>query len=304
VAAVTSVITLSSKRGDIIVSDVGCRQPIGMGLYLSRSDIWYFKHNDMEDLERILKEVVASHKGGTLPRRLIVVEGLYYNYGDVCPLDKVVTLAKKYKFRVLLDDSLALGVLGQQGRGSFEHFGLKTTDVELYVADLGFAFGTIGGISYGAEDFVAHQRLNGSGYVFSASNPPYLAHTAVAFLEQLRKDPSYLTRLRENSSRFYHLLKEKLDGVLLIHGWEYSPVLHLSLIDEPEDRLEADSILEEICAEAMENDVALVRCKYDYSKKHLPRPSIRTAINSQHLEEDLIKTADVIRQAAIKILKS
>ena len=108
-------------------SDDGVHYGIKQGIELSRSNVLYFKHNDMQDLERVLqdvreKDLVSNRK---LNRRFIVVEGLYQNYGDVCALDKVYDLAIDYKYRLILDDSLAFGVLGKTGRGTPEHFHIQ-----------------------------------------------------------------------------------------------------------------------------------------------------------------------------------
>lgn len=66
-----------------------------------------------------------------------MVEGIYANYGDLAPLDKLIQLKKQYKYRLMVDESLAVGVLGKQGRGACEHFGLQSEDVEIRTASLG-----------------------------------------------------------------------------------------------------------------------------------------------------------------------
>jgi serine palmitoyltransferase len=96
------------------------------GLVLSKSEVIYFKHNDAADLERILQEIAArdAKTKKKLNRRFIVVEGLYLNYGDQCPLKKIVELKNQYKFRLIMDDSMGFGVLGKTGRGTPEHFNI------------------------------------------------------------------------------------------------------------------------------------------------------------------------------------
>ena len=108
--------------------DEGVHFGLQQGITLSKCNVLYFKHNDMEDLERVLQDVREkdlAHPSKKLHRRFVIVEGLYQNYGDITPLDKVVELKKKYKYRLLLDDTLAVGVLGATGRGSPEHFNIK-----------------------------------------------------------------------------------------------------------------------------------------------------------------------------------
>lgn len=100
---------------------------IQKGVQISRSNVKYFKHNDMEDLERILKEISLEdqkHPKRLVPRRFIISEGIFHSTGDICPLPKLIELKLKYKYRLILDESLALGILGPNGKGTAEHFGI------------------------------------------------------------------------------------------------------------------------------------------------------------------------------------
>jgi serine palmitoyltransferase len=104
----------------------------------------------MADLERVLKEVTAGDKSkprrALEQRRFIIVEGIYANYGDIAPLDQIVDLKEKFLFRLVLDESLSLGVLGVTGRGALEHLNVDRADVEIAIADLANAFATVGGV--------------------------------------------------------------------------------------------------------------------------------------------------------------
>lgn len=104
---------------------------IQKGLDASRCRIAYFKHNDVADLERILKEQAANDrrnpKKAAKTRRFIIVEGIYVNTGEICPLDKIVELRKRYKLRLILDESISFGVLGKNGRGITEHLGINVS---------------------------------------------------------------------------------------------------------------------------------------------------------------------------------
>jgi len=108
---------------------------IQKGLQASRSDIKLFKHNDMADLERLLKEQEMEDqknpRKARVTRRFIVVEGLYMNTGTICPLPELVKLKYKYKARIFLEESLSFGVLGEHGRGVTEHFGISVSSPTL-----------------------------------------------------------------------------------------------------------------------------------------------------------------------------
>lgn len=108
-------------------------------------------------------------------RRFIIVEGIYANTGDLAPLAAIKQLKEQYKYRLLVDESMSLGVLGATGRGATEHYGLSPEDSEIIGASLGNAVASIGGFCAGEREIVDHQRLSGLGYCFSASLPPYLA---------------------------------------------------------------------------------------------------------------------------------
>lgn len=108
--------------------DEGVHFPIQKGLDASRSKIFYFKHNDAKDLERLLIEQDAidrkNPKKAAKIRRFIIVEAIYMNSGEICPLPEIIELRKRYKLRLILDESVSFGSLGKTGRGIIEHFNI------------------------------------------------------------------------------------------------------------------------------------------------------------------------------------
>ncbi|CAM9262449.1 unnamed protein product, partial [Ectocarpus sp. 6 AP-2014] len=113
---ISSTIPAFAKKGDLTVVDQGVEENVQTGINLSRSTVRTFKHNDMDDLERVLKEIAAEDKKVKRnvldQRRFIVVEGLYRNYGDLCPLPRLLELKAKYCYRLILNEALSFGVLG------------------------------------------------------------------------------------------------------------------------------------------------------------------------------------------------
>ena len=124
-----------------------------MGLNLSRSTVQYFKHNDMADLEAILQSIadddVRLKRDVTEQRRFIVVEGIYRNTGDICFLPDVLALKERFRYRIILDESLSFGTMGATGRGITEHFGVKVTDVDILTVAMDTALGSVGGLCVG-----------------------------------------------------------------------------------------------------------------------------------------------------------
>ncbi|VDM57948.1 unnamed protein product [Angiostrongylus costaricensis] len=120
-ATVASAIPAYAKKGDVIFVDKGVNFAIQKGLQASKSRIEWFNHNDMDDFERLLQEQALIDKKNPSKaeriRRFVVVEGLYANSADLCPLPRIMDLKWKYKVRVFIDESWSFGVIGKTGRG-------------------------------------------------------------------------------------------------------------------------------------------------------------------------------------------
>ncbi len=189
-SASTSTVAAFAKRGDLLVVDEGVHEALLVGVTLSRANVRYFRHNNVKDLRRVLEKVAAQDalikRKPTDQRRFLVVEGLYRNYGTICPLDEIVKLKEEFHYRLILDDSYGMGCLGNNGRGTLEHFGLvPMRHAEIVTFSLENALGSVGGMTVGNEEVVDHQRLSGAGYCFSASAPPFLSKVCLASIRKL-----------------------------------------------------------------------------------------------------------------------
>jgi len=238
VATPSSVVPAFAKRGDIVVCDEAVSYPLMNGIVLSRSTMHTFRHNDMQDLERVLQQVgtaatrcvasplsrsaastlatrVADGGGAQIAasdkrrgrkkvtnRRFIVTEGVFAKTGDLAPLPQLVALKERYRYRLIVEDSLAVGVLGRTGRGTAEHFDIDPHRVDIITASLSNSLGSIGGFCCGTKKIVDHQRLNGLGYCFSASLPPFLASAAIAAIDRIVSAPVIVTELQDNARYF------------------------------------------------------------------------------------------------------
>lgn len=239
-ATLSSAIPAFAKRGDVLLMDAGSNAGIQMGARLSRSKLVFWKHNDVADLKQHLEAVRAADqrtgKGNELTqRRFIVVEGLYANSGDICPLDKVVALAAEFHWRVIVDDSLGFGVLGKTGRGITEHCAGpdgKRLQVEVLVGSLSTALSSVGGFCVGSTLVVDHQVLSGAGYCFSASAPPFTCATATAALHALEDKPELTSSLRAKASALHRDLSAALEGKLVVTSDPVSPLKHLALSEK------------------------------------------------------------------------
>ena len=305
-----SAIPAFCKSGDLIVADAGISYAIQSGLTLSRSTVKYFEHNNLKDLVAVLDAVEEeSKKGGKkgvgkFERRFVVVEGLYANYGDLAPLPDIVKLKDKYQFRLIVDESFALGVLGAGGRGSVEHFGLSRGVVDITLASLGNAIGSVGGICAGSRRVCDHQRLSGAGYVFSASLPPYLAVAAIEAIDILEEEGKELAKgLASKVLTFRQYLEAQVGSDVDLGGHPSAPIIHLYIRTQQQEMSDVEyvDLLQKVVDGALKEGVFLTLAKYSFLDKYPGKPSIRMAINVDHTEEELRKAAKVITQQINKI---
>ncbi|KAF9310690.1 serine palmitoyltransferase component [Podila horticola] len=313
-STIASVISAFSKRGDIIIADDGCNFAILKGTQISRSTVKWFKHNDMADLERMLESInkeSRAHKKRTLTRRFIVTEGLFQNYGDMAPLDKIMELKHKYKYRVILDESNSFGLLGKTGRGLTELYNIPTRDVDMIVGSMANTLSGAGGFCAGAKEVVDHQRLSGQAFVFSASIPAMLtvcASEAIRILETSQGE-KLLKVLQDNAAAFRAVVAS-VPLAIELSSTPGSPVLHLRIPPQAlttagiSTRDSETLLLQEIVDEvAVKDGLLITRAKYVESQElHLPRPSIRISISASHTKKDTEKAAQAIKSAFVNAL--
>ncbi len=298
-ACISSAISAFAKRGDYVVCDEGANHAIQTGCDLSRSHVSHFKHNDMVDLEDKLRSI-ANNKH-RLTRRWIIFEGLSQNYGDIAPLDQIIALARQYKFRTFIDDSNALGILGKTGRGTHEHFAININEIDVYTASLERAFGSAGGVCAGSQTVVGHQRLGGSGYVFSAASPPFCSvSTLEAFSIFTEQQDQLLSKLSRNSSIVFKRLSSLPQ--LSISGSPLSPISHLRLAQSSGDRKQDEALLQRICELCFADGVFVSRARYAHNEIFAPAPSIRVTVSAAHSEQQLNEFLDVFANAVERCL--
>lgn len=304
-STIASAIPAYSKRGDIVFVDSAAYFAIQKGLQASRSDIKLFKHNDVADLERLLKEQeIEDQKNprkARVTRRFIVVEGLYMNTGTICPLPELVKLKYRYKARLFLEESLSFGVLGEHGRGVTEHYGISIEDIDLISANMENALASVGGFCCGRSFVVDHQRLSGQGYCFSASLPPLLAAAAIEALNIMEENPGIFAVLKKKCQHIHRSL-QGISGLKVV-GEPLSPALHLQLEESTGSREKDGKLLQEIITQCMNEGIALTQARYlDKEEKCLPPPSIRVVVTVEQTEEELERAASTIREAAQAVL--
>jgi glycine C-acetyltransferase len=188
------------KEGDVIISDELNHASIIDGIRLSKAERSIFKHRDMDDLERHLE----MHRAKRV--KLIVTDGVFSMDGDIAPLPAIVERAERFGALVMVDDAHASGVLGKNGRGSVNHFGLDGR-VDLQMGTLSKAIGVLGGYVAGPQtvrDFLIHRARP---FLFSTSHPPGVAAACIAAIDVLLAEPERIDQLWKNTARFKAGLK-------------------------------------------------------------------------------------------------
>ena len=170
-----------TNRNDIIFSDRENHASIYDGCKLSYAQTIRYGHNNMEELEQLLSEA-PENKG-----KLIVTDGVFSMSGDMCKLPEIVGLAKKYGARVMVDDAHALGVLGKNGRGTADHFGL-TKDVDIIMGTFSKSLASMGGYCAASERVINFLRHNSRPYMFCASLTPANVACANKALDIMKND--------------------------------------------------------------------------------------------------------------------
>ncbi len=255
-------------RHDTVVIDRADHASIVDGCRLALGDAVRFKHNDLDDLERVLQKIEPG--GG----KLIVVDGVYSMEGDLAELPGIVELAKKYDARILVDEAHSAGVFGEQGRGTADHFGVRD-DIDLIMTTFSKSFASIGGFIAADADVIYFIKHNGRAFLFSASLPPASTAAALAALDIIETEPERRELLWANTRR----MKKELAGLGFNTGDSKSPVIPIIVGEEIRlatfwrRLLDAGVYANAAVTPAVEPDRALIRTSYmaTHEDKHLDR---------------------------------
>lgn len=214
------VIAMVVGRNDYIICDDRDHASIVDGRRLSFAKQLHYKHNDMEDLENILKGLPHDAV------KLIVVDGVFSMEGDLCNLPAIVDLKHKYNCSIMVDEAHGLGVFGRQGRGVCDHFGL-TDEVDLIMGTFSKSLASIGGFIAADSDTINFLRHTCRTYIFSASNTPAATAAALEALHILQEEPERIEKLWKVTE--YALKRFKEEGFEI--GETESPIIPLYVRD-------------------------------------------------------------------------
>jgi len=224
------------KKGTgVIISDEKNHTSLIEGMRLSHARKEIYKHNDLLSLENKLKECHAS-KGF----KLIVTEGVFSMEGEIAPLPEIVLLAKKYKYKLMVDDAHGLGVLGEHGGGTSELFGLQK-NIDIVMGSLDKAIGAMGGFLAGDKDLISYLRIASKPYIFSSAVPAVLAGGAIAAIDIIQNHKE----LRRRVIGTGNYLRSRLKNIGYdYYGEDELPVVSIKIGPEKKGLKVEQSLLE------------------------------------------------------------
>ena len=214
------VLAVVVGRGDYIICDDRDHASIVDGRRLSFARQLHYKHNDMEDLENLLKGLPQEAV------KLIVVDGVFSMEGDLANLPKIVELKHKYNCSIMVDEAHGIGVFGDHGRGVCDHFGL-TDEVDLIMGTFSKSMASIGGFIAADADTINYLRHTCRTYIFSASNTPAATAAALEALHILQQEPERIEKLWDVTK--YALKRFREEGFEI--GETESPIIPLYIHD-------------------------------------------------------------------------
>lgn len=200
------------QRGDYVISDKDNHACIVAGYLMAKgatADFVRYKHNNMDDLERVIKKLPEE------VGKLIVSDGVFSTGGEIVHLERLNEIAKKYGARILIDDAHSVGVIGKGGRGTASEFNLES-EIDMTMGTFSKTFASLGGFVAGSERVINYIKHHSPALIFSASPTPASVAAALAALNILEAEPERVTQLIRNANRARTLLREAgfhvLDG--------------------------------------------------------------------------------------------
>lgn len=202
------IISTLIGRGDAVITDRMVHASIIDACRLSHGSVYKYKHNDMSDVERQLSSVDKN------VGKLIVIDGVFSMEGDLANLPEIVKLAKKYDSKIFIDDAHGIGVMGKNGRGTAEHFGVEE-DIDLIMGTFSKSFASLGGFVAGKKKVISYVKHHARALIFSASITPASVATVLATLDIIEKEP-------ERREKLWKITKKMKSGFQAM-GYETGP---------------------------------------------------------------------------------
>ncbi|KAL7077970.1 hypothetical protein ACQ4LE_002998 [Meloidogyne hapla] len=229
-------LTCLMDKDSLIISDQYNHASLILGARISGATIKIFKHNNIKDLERVLRQSIifgnSKKEGKPFSKIMVIVEGIYSMEGTICKLDEIIGLKKKYKFYLYLDEAHSIGAMGKTGRGIVEYFNCNSKDVDIFMGTFTKSFGAAGGYIAGSKSLISHIRQNSPGEIYTMPmSAPVAKQIFTAMLSIMGRDGTNdgkrrIEQLAKNTN--YVRLRLKQMG-FIVHGSNHSPVIPIMI---------------------------------------------------------------------------
>jgi 7-keto-8-aminopelargonate synthetase-like enzyme len=269
-----------AQKGDVILADKNIHSCLWDGIRLSMATVERFSHNNPEDLRAVL---AATNPDAP---RILVIEGVYSMEGHVARLPELTEVAEEHGCFTVLDDAHGFGVLGRQGRGTVDHFGLNDK-VDIICGSLSKSLASTGGFVAASKDVIEYLRTNSKQTVFSAAISPGQAACASASLDLMKTEPQHLERLWENTRKYRAILKS-----LGLDTWgSETPAVPIVLGSKERVYIFWRALLEKGVFTVMSIAPGVP----------VGKDLIRTAVSAMHTDEQLERIGEAMAYAAKKL---
>jgi len=269
-----------AQKGDVVLADKNIHSCLWDGIRLSMATVERFSHNSPDDLREVLGAVSPD------ATKMLVVEGVYSMEGHIARLPELTEIAEENGCFTVLDDAHGFGVLGRQGRGTVDHFGLNEK-VDVICGSMSKSLASTGGFVAASTEIIEYLRTHSKQTIFSAAISPSQAACAQASLELMQSEPQHLERLWANTRRYRAMLKS-----LGLDTWESeTPAVPIVLGSKERVYPFWKALLDRGVFTVMSIAPAVPAGK----------DLIRTAISAMHSDEQLEKIADAMAYAVKKL---
>lgn len=258
-------------KNDAVVIDRQDHACIVDGCRLAFGKTYKFAHNDMDDLNRVLRNVRAINSRGGI---LVVVDGVFSMEGDIIKLPELVRICEQYDARIMVDDAHSVGVLGATGAGTAEHFGL-IDKVDLTMGTFSKSFAALGGFVVGSELVIDYIKHNARALIFSASITPSSAAAVIAALDIIEAEPERREKLWKNARR----AKKEYQALGFNVGHTETPIVPIVVGEDLEcfafwkDVFDAGVFTNPVISPAVPPGQAMIRTSYTatHTDEHIDR---------------------------------
>ncbi|MBI4019832.1 MAG: glycine C-acetyltransferase [Candidatus Aenigmarchaeota archaeon] len=284
IAANRGTIQCLMDSGDVIISDELNHGSIIDGVRLTKADRKIYPHKDMDGLEKVLRESKKAR------RRLVVTDGVFSMDGDTAPLDEIAELCKRHDAILMVDDAHGDGVMGRDGRGTANHYGVDG-EVDIDMGTLSKAFGCLGGYIAGTSYLKDYLTNRARSFIFTTAHPPAVAAACMEAIRMVQGEPQHLRQLWKNTIYF----KKSLMELGFNTGHSQTPITPV-IVGE-------SGLAQRLSAGLFKAGIFVKPIVYPLVAKDKAR--VRTIVTAQHTKEDLDASLDAFKGVGkrLKILK-